>query len=133
MPHRKKVIDEVIDSVNTAAKVTSKKISTTLNKENVKKAVDGVKDTVGGLAEEGEKVVKTTARKAKKVTLKPELFIEYQGKQISQDDLISRVYSDLEGKVDLLKVKSLQLYFNVSENKVYVVINTSDTFIVDLN
>ncbi|MDD7796031.1 DUF6465 family protein [Clostridium sp. 'White wine YQ'] len=133
MPHRKKVIDEVIDSVNTAAKVTSKKISTTLNKENVKKAVDGVKDTVGGLAEEGEKVVRTTARKAKKVTLKPELFIEYQGNQISQEDLISRVYSSLEGKVDLLKVKSLKLYFNVSENKVYVVINTSDTFIVDLN
>ncbi|MEQ8196767.1 MAG: DUF6465 family protein [Clostridiaceae bacterium] len=124
MSPRKKVVDEAIDEVKSAAKKTSKKVS---------KAVDGVKDTVDALAEEGEKVVKKTARRAKKATLKPELFIQFNGKQISQEDLTAKVYSKLEGNVDLLKVKNLEMYYNIDENKVYAVVNGTDTVVVDID
>ena len=132
MVSKKKDMNKVIDDVATAAKKAAQDVSKTISKENVSKATKDLKDKVVTIVDNGEKIVLETTKKVKKKSLKPELFIEFYGKQVSYEKMLEKIFSELETKVEMMKVKSLKLYFKPEENKVYCVVNEIETYIVQV-
>lgn len=132
MAMKKKDIGKVIDDVTSATKKAVKDVSKTITKENVNKTAKDILDKVETIVDSGEKIVVETTKKAKKKVLKPELFIEFYDRQVSYDKMLKKVYEELEAKTDMLKVKSIKLYYKIEENKVYCLVNEKDTITVEL-
>lgn len=132
MVSRKKDINKVIDDVTTAAKKAAQDVSKTISKENVSKATKDLKEKVVTIVDNGEKIVLETTKKVKKKSLKPELFVEFYGKQVSYEKLLEQIYAELETKIEMLKVKSLKLYYKPEENMVYCVVNENETYTVEI-
>jgi hypothetical protein len=132
MVSKKKDINKVIDDVTTAAKKAAQDVSKTITKENVSKATKDLKDKVVTIVDNGEKIVLETTKKVKKKSLKPELFVEFYGKQVSYEKMLEIIYAELETQVEMLKVKSLKLYYKPEENKVYCVVNDNETYTVEI-
>lgn len=90
-----------------AKKAAAKTVETAAGKETVKK----------------EKVKKASA---KKVEVKSEIYVQFGGKEYSQDDILEIAKNvwkyDLEGKEEDLK--SIDLYVKPEESMVYYVINS---------
>ncbi len=67
---------------------------------------------------------KTTAKKADKPELKPEVFIEYQGRQAGQASVVEKVKAAFVSSGHRASsIKSLQIYMKPEEFKAYYVIN----------
>ncbi|MFL0245822.1 DUF6465 family protein [Candidatus Clostridium stratigraminis] len=132
MVSKKKDINKVINDVTDAAKKAAQDVTKTITKENVSKATRDLKDKVVTIVDNGEKIVLETTKKVKKKSLKPELFIEFYGKQVSYEKILEKIYTELETKVEMLKLKSLKLYYKPEDNKVYCVINENETYTVEL-
>lgn len=132
MVSRKKDINKVIDDVTTAAKKAAQDVSKTISKENVSKATKDLKEKVVTIVDNGEKIVLETTKKVKKKSLKPELFVEFNGKQVSYEKMLEKIYAELETKIEMFKVKSLKLYYKPEENKVYCVVNENETYTVEI-
>jgi len=132
MSTKKKDINKVIDDVTSAAKKAAQDVSKTITKENVSKTTKDLKDKVGTIVNSGEKIVLETTKKVKKKTLKPELFVEFYGKQVSYEKILEKIYAELEAKTDMLKVKNLKLYYKPEENKIYCVVNDNETYVVEI-
>lgn len=132
MANMKKDISKVIDDVTNVTKKAVKEVSKTITKENVNKTAKELKDKVETIVDSGEKVVLKATKKVKKKTLRPELFVEFHGKQIAYEQIVDKVYAELEAKTDMIKIKSIKLYFKVEECKVYCVVNDKETIIIPL-
>jgi hypothetical protein len=132
MSMNKKDISKVIDDVTNATKKAVEEVSKTMTKESVNKTAKDLLDKVETMVDNGEKIVLETTKKVKKKSLKPELFIESYGKQVSYDQMLEKIYTELETKIDMLKVKNVKLYYKIEENKVYCVINENETITVEL-
>lgn len=132
MVSKKKDINKVIDDVTSAAKKAAQDVSKTITKENVSKATKDLKDKVVTIVDNGEKIVLETTKKVKKKSLKPELFVEFYGKQVSYEKMLEQIYTELEAKIEMLKVKSLKLYYKPEENKVYCLVNENETYTVEI-
>ena len=86
-------------------------------------------------AKPAKEETKAPAKKpaAKKTELKPELFLEYQGSAVSQDDLLDKVKADwTAGGHSMSNVKSLKIYIKPEDNKAYYVINDKYSGDVDM-
>lgn len=132
MSNRIKDINKVIDDVTNATKKAVEEVSKTITKENVNKTAKDLKDKVETIVDNGEKIVLETTKKVKKKTIKPELFIEFHGKQIAYEQMLEKIYTELEAKIDMLKIKNIKIYFKSEECKAYCVLNENETIIVEL-
>ena len=99
--------------------------ATTAAKENaVNTVAKKAESTIEAVAE------KAKAAKAAKEELKPEVFIQYHGKQIDEKALLERVMQDC-GE-DKISVEDLKLYVKPEDNACYYVANGNVAGKVDL-
>jgi hypothetical protein len=127
-----KDLNKVIDDVTNATKKAVEEVTKTITKENVNKTAKDIKDKVETIVDSGEKIVLETTKKVKRKTIKPELFIESHGNQTSYEEILEKVYCELEGKTDMVKIKSIKIYFKSEEGKAYCVVNENETVVVEL-
>ncbi len=85
--------------------------------------------------EKTSKAEKPAAKKTPaKKPVKQELYLQYAGKEISEDDLIRQVKAiwtkELKNKVG--DIRSIQLYLKPEENMVYYVINSETSGSISL-
>lgn len=132
MTNRMKDINKVIDEVTNATKKAVEEVTKTITKENVNKTAKDIKDKVETMVDNGEKIVLETTKKVRKKTIKPELFIESNGRQTSYEQMLEKIYSELDAKEDMVKIKSIKIYFKPEEQKAYCVVNENETVEVEL-
>lgn len=105
----------------TAAKKTTAKKTTTAAKKTTAKKTTAAKTTAA----------KTTAKKtaAKKAEIKTEIFLQFFGKEYTQDEILQKVKDvwtyDLGNNVD--DIKDVQLYLKPEESAAYYVVNGNTT------
>lgn len=107
-----KVATEKMKKVSETAKETSKDVAKDAAKvatEKVKKVTDIVTETV-----------KKTVTKE---DFNKKLYIQYWGKQLSEDDIYKRFKEVWTQNNKLSEVEDLKLYFKLEESKVYCVVN----------
>ncbi len=84
-----------------------------------------------------EKASRTTAAKkapSKKATLKPEVFVQYWGKEILTDDVVEAVKNVWTGEMgkDASELKELKVYIKPEDNGAHFVINGEVTGFVEI-
>lgn len=95
------------------------------------KAAEAAEKTGKKIAAAAKKAVKKTA--AKKTEVKTGISVQYMGKDVSDKEMIALVKKDWTAKKNKIgDIKSMQLYVKVEENKVYYVINETETGSVDI-
>lgn len=110
---------EAAEEKTVAKKTTAKK--TTTKKTTTKKAATAKKETTKKAAEEKKETAPKTPAAAKKAAV----FVEFDGRQVSQEDLIARIiakWCDEEGK-KASAIKELNVYIKPEDNAAYYVIN----------
>ena len=134
-------LDETKAAVKAAeAKVAAKVEETkTAAKEATAKVVAKVEETKNAAKETEVKAAtkveepKKTAKKAAKEELKPEVYIQYQGREGVVEDAIKKVTEQFVAEGHRAStIKSLQLYLKPEENAAYYVINQKIAGRVDL-
>ena len=126
-------LDETKAAVKAAeAKVAAKVEETkTAAKEATAKVVAKVEETKN--AAKKRKPRTKTAKKAAKEELKPEVYIQYQGREGVVEDAIKKVTEQFVAEGHRAStIKSLQLYLKPEENAAYYVINQKIAGRVDL-
>lgn len=99
-------------------------IEEALAEEKTTKAVKAAKTT---------KSAKTTTKKAVKEELKPEVFIQYQGKEAVVADAIEKAKAEFVADGHRVStIKTLQVYLKPEDNSAYYVINQKFAGRVDL-
>ena len=95
------------------------------------KAAEAAEKTGKKIAAAAKKAVKKTA--AKRTEVKTGISVQYMGKDVSDKEMIALVKKDWTAKKNKIgDIKSMQLYVKVEENKVYYVINETETGSVDI-
>ena len=109
-------------AVKKTEKTAAKK--TGLEKKTSEVSADVPKDTA----------VKTAVKKSvKKQEMQVGISVQYMGKDISDKDMINRVKNDwTASKHKIGDIKTLELYVKVEENRVYYVINGTETGSVEI-
>ena len=130
-------LDETKAAVKAAeAKVAAKVEETkTAAKEATAKAATKVEEPKKTAAETAKKRKPRTktAKKAAKEELKPEVYIQYQGREGVVEDAIKKVTEQFVAEGHRAStIKSLQLYLKPEENAAYYVINQKIAGRVDL-
>ena len=134
-------LDETKAAVKAAeAKVAAKVEETkTAAKEATAKVVAKVEETKNAAKETAAETAKKrkprtkTAKKAAKEELKPEVYIQYQGREGVVEDAIKKVTEQFVAEGHRAStIKSLQLYLKPEENAAYYVINQKIAGRVDL-
>ena len=130
-----KVAAKVEETKTAAKEATAKvvaKVEETKNaaKETEVKAATKVEEPKKTAAETAKKRKPRTktAKKAAKEELKPEVYIQYQGREGVVEDAIKKVTEGHRAST----IKSLQLYLKPEENAAYYVINQKIAGRVDL-
>ncbi len=97
---------------------------TGLEKKTLEVSADVPKDTA----------VKTAAKKSvKKQEMQVGISVQYMGKDVSDKDMITLVKNDwTASKHKIGDIKTLELYVKVEENRVYYVINGTETGSVEI-
>ena len=132
-----KVAAKVEETKTAAKEATAKvvaKVEETKNaaKETEVKAATKVEEPKKTAAETAKKRTKT-AKKAAKEELKPEVYIQYQGREGVVEDAIKKVTEQFVAEGHRAStIKSLQLYLKPEENAAYYVINQKIAGRVDL-
>lgn len=99
--------------------------------KTAEKAAEAAEKTGKKIAAAAKKAVKKTA--AKKTEVKTGISVQYMGKDVSDKEMIALVKKDWTAKKNKIgDIKSMQLYVKVEENKVYYVINETETGSVDI-
>ena len=117
------------------AKVVAKVEETNAAKETEVKAATKVEEPKKTAAETAKKRKPRTktAKKAAKEELKPEVYIQYQGREGVVEDAIKKVTEQFVAEGHRAStIKSLQLYLKPEENAAYYVINQKIAGRVDL-
>lgn len=129
-----KSTDKETKSVANAADVNEVEAVKADAKPEADTAVKGDTKTVGKKAEKDEaKAAKKTAakrsttkktEKPEKPELKPEVFIEFQNRQVSESSVVDKVKAAFVASGHRVSsIKSLQIYIKPEEYKAYYVIN----------
>ena len=115
---------------------------TTAKLDETKAAVKAAEAKVAAKVEETKTAAETakkrkprtkTAKKAAKEELKPEVYIQYQGREGVVEDAIKKVTEQFVAEGHRAStIKSLQLYLKPEENAAYYVINQKIAGRVDL-
>ncbi len=110
---------------------------TAAEKKEEKKPVEkkaSEKPAVEKKTEEKAAVEKKTAEKpVKKQEIKTSIAVQYMGKDISDKDMIALVKKDwTAAKHKVGDIKTMELYVKTEENKVYYVINGTETGSVEI-
>ena len=126
-----KPIKEVVDSSLNISKENIKKISNELKDvatdvskttaKRVKKASENAKKTITKTSDDLAKVVKTNIANIRGFDKK--FYIEYSGKQVSEDELIDKFKFQWAETHDLSEIKDLKVYYKVEEDTAYYIIN----------
>ena len=134
-----KVAAKVEETKTAAKEATAKvvaKVEETKNaaKETEVKAATKVEEPKKTAAETAKKRKPRTktAKKAAKEELKPEVYIQYQGREGVVEDAIKKVTEQFVEGHRASTIKSLQLYLKPEENAAYYVINQKIAGRVDL-
>lgn len=124
------------------AAVTAAKKATGVKVEDVKTAAANVTETAKSVVAEKKETVKEKAKtaakkaspkKAAKEPLKPEVFIQFQGREAVVDEAIKKATDEyVAAGHRLSSIKSLQVYLKPEENAAYYVVNQKAAGRVDL-
>ena len=129
-------LDETKAAVKAAEAKVAAKVEETKNaaKETEVKAATKVEEPKKTAAETAKKRKPRTktAKKAAKEELKPEVYIQYQGREGVVEDAIKKVTEFVAEGHRASTIKSLQLYLKPEENAAYYVINQKIAGRVDL-
>ena len=117
--------------VDTPAEKAEEKKTTTAKKTAAKKTT--AKKTTAAKTTAAKKAT-TKKAAAKKAEIKTEMYLQFAGKEYSQEEILQKVKDiwtyDLNQNVD--DIKDVQLYLKPEESKAYYVINGDTTGEVDL-
>lgn len=94
----------------------------------VEKTVPAVEKAAEKVVEETKEVAKKVKKAAPKKEMKTTLFVEHQGKQVEEKDMIAAVkkaWTKSGRKIG--DIKTMTLYVKPEEDAVYYVINTTET------
>jgi gas vesicle protein len=126
-----KTIRDTVDSSLNNSKETIKKNITGLKDvasdvskttaKRVKKVSDNAKQTIAKTSDNLAKVVKTNIANIKGFDKK--IFIEYSGKQVSEEELIDKFKFQWTETHDLSEIKDLKVYYKVEEDTAYYTVN----------
>ena len=125
----KSTAEKVIKSTEETAEAVLKKASDAVTKENVEKTLKSVRTTAKNVKSKATKVAnsaKNTA--AKKIDVS--LFVQYQGKEVSEKILVERLHQEWLKSHKLSEIKSISIYVKVEDNTAYCLIN--DKISIDL-
>jgi biotin operon repressor len=138
-----------VKRTTTRATRTSKPIKETveeslnLSKENIKKNIVELKDAAVDVSKTTAKTVKNVSESAKKTIAKTsddlakvvktnisnivgfdkKLYIEYYGKQVSEEELIERFKLEWTKSHELSEIKTLNIYYKTEEDIAYYLVN----------
>ena len=117
-----------VEETKTAAKEATAKVVA-----KVEETKNAAKETEVKAATKKRKPRTKTAKKAAKEELKPEVYIQYQGREGVVEDAIKKVTEQFVAEGHRAStIKSLQLYLKPEENAAYYVINQKIAGRVDL-
>lgn len=124
--------DEVA-AVKEAAKEVSKETKEVAKTEETKAAATETKAAVAEKKTATKKAAAKTTKKAVKEELKPEVFIQYQGREAIVADAIEKAKAAYVAEGHRVSsIKSLQIYLKPEEYAAYYVINQKFAGRVDL-
>ena len=128
--------------VDTPEVQTEETAATETAKKAVKKVAETAEKAVKATAKAADKAVKKTAAKktaakkstAKKAELKPEMFLQFAGKEYTEKEILQKVKEiwtkNLKRKVG--EMKDVKIYLKPEESAAYYVVNGDTTGRVDL-
>lgn len=110
-----------------------------VEKKTAEKPADEPKDTAAKAVKKPATEKKTTEKPSaekkavKKQEIKTGISVQYMGKDISDKDMITLVKKDwTDSKHKVGDIKTMELYVKTEENKVYYVINGTETGSVEI-
>ncbi len=128
----KEVLEDVKDVAKKAAK-TAKPVTDKVKKaaadaaESAKPVTDRVKKAAAEAAETAKPVTdaakKAAAEAAKKVPMKPEVYVQYGGKETLTADLVKDARAAYKAAGNRAAVRTLRIYVKPEESAAYFVIN----------
>jgi len=128
-----KTIRDTVDSSLNNSKETIKKNITGLKDvasdvskttaKRVKKVSENAKQTIAKTSDNLAKVVKTNLANIKGFDKK--FYIEYSGKQVSEEELIDKFKFQWTETHDLSEIKDLKVYYKVEEDTAYYTVNNN--------
>lgn len=118
----KKEGKEFIDTAKSTAKTAAKKA-----KEVSDPVIDAASKTVKKVTAD----VKKTAA-ANKTAIKPELYIQSLGNEISEDNLVEKFKEIWLKDHNISEIKDLKIYYKVEEGIAYFVVNGESTTAISL-
>ncbi len=133
----KKAADKVAAKTAEVKETVTTKVPEAAAKaaDTTKKAAKAATTTAKKTAKKATTAAKKTADKAATVKTKlvAEVFIQYQNKEITAEDIVGRIKAayEAEGKKSSA-IKSLQVYVKPEENAAYYVINMKNAGKVNL-
>lgn len=123
MPRTKKTVEEAVKTVEAAVAAPAAEEKPVVKKARAaKKAVEKAVDKAAAKVAEKKKAAAEKPARAKKAAAK--VVFELDEKTATPDELIERAKADWTAKGNALDaVKSLSVYVNAGEGKVYYVVN----------
>ena len=121
-----KVIKETEKNAEAAVKKVAEKATEIVTKENVEKTVSAIKDTAKTVRKRATKASTTVQQKAEKLISKKveqNLFIQYYGKEISEELIIDKFHAEWLKGHKLSDINSLKIYYKIEQDTAYCIVN----------
>ena len=67
----------------------------------------------------------------KSITIPRKIYIQYEGKQIAEDDLVKKFEFEWCKEYRINEITDLKIYLNIEAKKAYFVVNGSFSIIID--
>ncbi|MBU3182844.1 DUF6465 family protein [Clostridium psychrophilum] len=67
----------------------------------------------------------------KSITIPRKMYVQYEGKQIEEDDLVKKFEFEWCKKYRIDEITDLKIYLNIDARKAYFVVNGSFSVIID--
>lgn len=128
----KPIRDAVDSSINNSKETIKKNISglkdvasdvSKTTAKRVKKVSENAKKTIAKTSDDLAKVVKTNIANIK--GFDKEFYIEYSGKQVSEEELIDKFKFQWTKTHELSEIKDLKVYYKVEEDTAYYTVNSN--------
>ena len=114
------------ESAKDAAKIATekaKKVSETAKETSKDVAKDAAKVATEKVKKVTDMVTETVKKTVIKENFSKKLYIQYCGKQFSEDDIYEKFKENWTKDNKLSEIEDLKLYFKLEESKVYCVVN----------
>jgi hypothetical protein len=115
--------EKVLKSTEETAEAAIKIASEVVTKENVEKTINAVKDTAKNVKSKATKAATAATKKTTAKKTNVELYVQYHGKEISNQVIIEKLHEEWLKTHKLSELKTLAIYLKVEDDTAYCLVN----------